>query len=209
VGVPGVLLGALAALALAARSTPAPALAWGAATLGLTGALIVPTLASYNWNSGASVMMRYAYWAAAPQVGLLLALLSRLPPSVARPVAGVALLAQAALLFVNGLWGREASYTEHGWAAKLALGSFPGAYNPVPEIFHERTVGREDPPKPGLVVEWPRKGRPRKLLAFSDGPVVSKKLCPGRVVTSRNEVSVSGGARYLNPPLRCRPGSGR
>jgi hypothetical protein len=203
VGVPGVLVGLLVALSLLVRKHSVAVLVWTTGMLGLMGALIVPTLASHNWNSGASVMMRYAYWAAAPLLGLLLALLARLPRSKGVAVGSTALVAQVALLFVNGLWGGRSSYTQHGWAARLVLRSFPGAYNPIPEIFHERTVGREEAPRPGLVVEWPQKGRPRKILAFSDGPVHSRKLCAGRAVTSRNVVSVPGGARYLNPPLRC------
>jgi hypothetical protein len=205
IGVPGVLIGLLIALvgALRARGSRRAPLLWSAATLAVTGVLIVPALAPHNWNSGASVLMRYAYWSSMPLLALVLLLTARLPRRLRWVVAGGVLCVQLPLLLVNGIWGERSRYTEHSWAANFVLRRWPGAYNPVPEIFHERTVKKEAPPLPGLVVEWPKKGRPKKLLAFPPGPVRSKRLCRGRFVVSRNEVPASGGARYLNPPLRC------
>lgn len=205
IGVPGILLGLAVALGLALRDRPSrPSLLWVGGVLAVTGVMIVPALATHNWNSGAVVFMRYAYWSAMPLFASLLLVLPRLAEPARRGVAAGVALVQVGLLAINGIWGERASYTEHSWAASFVLKRWPAAYNPVPEIFHERTVRKEAPPLPGLVVEWPKRGRVRKILSFSADPVRARRACRGKVVTSENTVLASGGARYLNPPFRCR-----
>jgi hypothetical protein len=92
----------------------------------------------------------------------------------------------------------------HTWAAKLVLRHFPGAYNPVPEIFYERSLGWEAPASESRAVVWPYRGTPGKLMVEATRPARSKRICPdGSEVLGAAVHSASDGWRYLDAPFRC------
>src|SRR6185503_15678962 len=73
-GLPGLLLGVLAAgvaaLATASRAARTELTTDVAATALLIVCMAVPTFAIHNWNSASSVFIRYGYWLAMPLVPL-------------------------------------------------------------------------------------------------------------------------------------------
>jgi hypothetical protein len=131
-------------------------------------------------------------------------MVGRLPWVSAVAVGSFALLVQFLALGVHGLTGRTVSYTRHGPIARFALAHFPSLYNPEPEVFLERSLGREAPPSAHRAVAWPTKGRPVKILVTHSGPVRSPSLCRGGDFHAASIVEVNAGMRYLNAPFRCR-----
>jgi hypothetical protein len=208
-GLPGLLVATPIAVGLALAATEEAerrrlTLATAGA-LALMAAMATPTFAIHNWNSGNSVIVRYGYWLALPLLELLLEAASALRARVRWTVLGTAALLQLAVIGVNGVWGQSYSYVRHTWLAKLVLRHAPGAYNPVPEIFYERSLGWEAPLSPErTVVVWPYKGVPGKLMALSGEPVRSERVCPGGGTIESDHVHpASGGWVYLDAPFRC------
>jgi hypothetical protein len=204
IGIPGLL----AALALCNwRGSEA----WRmAATLGLcllfTLGLALPALAVLNWNSGAAGVMRYAFWAAMP---LLLALLLRLRARTAWPLlpAAALALAQAAAMAHAASY----DYLEFSPLARLAMRHAPRWVHPEPEIFAERSEGRE---QTGRHVDAGRvygygEGAARKTLLPTrvpgNGASVGALLCgEGASLDAGNRFAGSApGWRYLDAPVRC------
>jgi hypothetical protein len=208
-GVPGLLLGTLVAAVVAlvnANRAERRSLATNvAATLLLLACMATPTFAIHNWNSGASVLIRYGYWLAMPLVPLLGELVSVTGVRTRWSLLGAAAALQLAVIAVHGVWGERYSHVQHTWAAKLALRRYPSAYNPVPEIFYERSLGREAPLDERDVVVWPYRGRPGKLMVREGTTPRSTRICAdGSEVTSTRVHPVSGGWVYLDAPFRCR-----
>ncbi|HWP04166.1 MAG TPA: hypothetical protein VNN72_00430, partial [Polyangiaceae bacterium] len=208
IGLPGLLLTLPVAAALAWRDTPASERAALGLDIGGTLLLVVamaaPTLAIHNWNSAAIVFIRYGYWLSMPLLVLFAELLGRLERRPRSYVAGSFVALQAAVLALNGVVGERSSYVRHSWAAKLVLERRPSAYNPVPEIFYERSMGWE-PVEPKDVVVWPYRGTPGKLMVRGELPQ-SDRVCPnGGIVQGARVHAVSDGWRYLDPPFRCEP----
>jgi hypothetical protein len=207
-GLPGLLLGTLAATALGLLAAPRSErrrLATNAlATALVIACMAVPTFAIHNWNSGASVLIRYGYWLAMPLLPLFGELAQHAGVRSRWILFGVAALLQIAVIAVHGVWGQHYSYVRHTWAAKRVLGHFPAAYNPVPEIFYERTLGSERPLAKTQLVVWPYRGRPRKLLVREGVKPRSKRICPdGSVVTSPSVRPATGDWLYLDAPFAC------
>jgi hypothetical protein len=210
-GMPGVLFAVVAAVALALKTAEANARSLVAREVALTlfvvAIMAAPALAVHNWNAGCRVVIRYGYWVALPLLVLALELTQAW--LMQRPsgwyVLGVTLALGLGVMIPNGVTGERYGYLRHTWLAKLALRHAPGAYNPVPEIFAERTLGSERPPHEFPVV-WPRHGAPVKVLAPDDEPVRSRQLCPGgESVASDHVHAAPGGWLYLDAPFRCVP----
>ncbi len=206
-GVPGLLVGVplLAALAFraVARSEWAALSGDIATTLALVTAMAVPTLSAQNWNAGNSVIVRYGYWSALPLLVLCLELAGRLTERSRSPLLGLIVVLELAALVPEGLWGERYSYLRHSWAAKLALKEFPAAYNPVPEIFYERTVGREAPLGNSTTAVWPRHGSPRKLMVRADAAPQDERICRGGETVTSPHVVRTGEWMYLAAPFGC------
>jgi hypothetical protein len=207
-GVPGLLLATLAAavlrLARAGNEERRRVAVDVATTLLAVTAMAVPTFAIHNWNSASSVLIRYGYWLALPLVvsaGELFRDVPERPRSLVLALAGVM---QLGLFASHGVWGEHASYIRHTWAAKLALRHLPGAYNPVPEIFYERSLGWEYPADKVDVVVWPYRGEPGKVMVRDGRRAESTRICPdgSEVMGSATHVA-SGGWRYLDAPFTC------
>ena len=121
-------------------------------------------------------------------------------------VAVAAVLLQLGVVRVqSGFWGERYSYVRHSWAAKLVLRHLPGAYNPLPEIFYERSLGEEAPMDKVSVVVWPYKGTPGKIMVRGGQPPTSNRICPeGSEILSDAVHPASDGWTYLDAPFRCR-----
>jgi hypothetical protein len=204
IGVPGLLLGLLAAAILSfhfarERSAVAAGVILACVTVGL---MVTPSLSTHNWNSGCAVFMRYAYWSAMPLLAALIGIAGSLPTMVARWLTGVALVVQVAPVVLNGVTGDDVWYTRHNGLARLVMGRAPDLYNPIPEIFVERTLRRETPADHQVIV-WPKKETPRKLLVLGSARARSRRLCDGGEFRAASVVDVVGGSRYLNGPFQC------
>ena len=130
--IPGVVL--LAVVALAVTRGPdrlAVAACWAAFFAGALGAS-----AGTIWNFGTSGPSRYAVWLS-PFLIAASAQLAR--PRWGVPALVVALAGQAAVLAARlPAWGED-DHTRHSYAAALVLSRWPGAYDPHPDVFLDRT----------------------------------------------------------------------
>ncbi|CAH0137280.1 hypothetical protein SRABI118_00191 [Massilia sp. Bi118] len=204
-GIPGVA----AALALWGWRS-GPSLRRNGATLALcllfTLALMLPSLAVPNWNSGAAGVMRYAFWASMP---ILLALLLRLKAQARWPAALVAglVLAQAGAMWHASTY----AYTRFSPLAKMALAWAPYQYHPEPEIFAERAGNNDDYIWPDKVYTYKEPGQVQKILfcpadARSDALLCGEGAVPG---PDNHVVESTHGWRYIDGPVRCRPAAGQ
>lgn len=105
----------------------------------LSVAYALPALSVGNWNSGAAGVMRYAFWSAMPFVFLLLWRLRDYPRWPLVPVALVAVVQVAAMSSAHSY-----SHVEFSPLARWVMRTAPSLYNPEPEIFSERSEGKED-----------------------------------------------------------------
>ncbi|MHB9111711.1 MAG: hypothetical protein ACYC4D_03665 [Thermoleophilia bacterium] len=94
-----------------------------------------------NWNSDAEGIMRYAVWMLPLFIwgaveGANISLKSD------RIMLGLVLVVQLIIVFSFPSWF-NAKYIENNYLASYLLDNHPSLYNPVPEIFAERTLGKE------------------------------------------------------------------
>jgi hypothetical protein len=208
-GMPGlflalVLLGTLASLRRLRRAgahlPPRAALVGGAFVV-----MIVPTLSIHNWNSGGVVFHRYCTWLSMPLVGAVMVLVPQLSVRAQRYLVGSFAVAQAAVVATNGLSAEPTLYMQHGTLARYVLQHWPSGYNPIPEIFIERTLGREIQVRPDQMVVWPRGGGPpKKVLVHESRPLTVAWGClPGQIAVGATEPQLGAGWRYVNAPFRC------
>jgi hypothetical protein len=167
-------------------------------------ALAAPALVAHNWNSGSAGMMRYAFWGAMP---LLFALLWRLRGTARWPLA---LLAGVVALQAASIWHAH-RYTpgEFSPLARWVLAHAPAAYNPDPEIFHERTVHQETWLDPQQIDSYAVDGVVVKRMINLDNAWLEAGLCgPGRALAADAAiVDVDRHWRYINGALPCTPAS--
>lgn len=101
-------------------------------------AVILGCTAAPNWNSAAAGMMRYAIWTA-PIMAWLVA--EFLPARrITMVVSGLAVLVHGAVVATGSSAER---YGRHTAIASFVLARAPSLYDPDPEIFGERQMGRE------------------------------------------------------------------
>jgi hypothetical protein len=168
--------------------------------------LALPPLAATNWNSGAVVIARYAYWTSMPLLAVCLAGLARLDGRSRWLALALALPLQA-LATWNAMPSRRAP-TAHSRLAAWVLDHAPRAYNPDPEIFLERERKREDwATHDQLVVHRTAQG-PNKLMRFWANGADDGGLCAsGTHLAADDVVTLASGWRYYNAPLRCEAGA--
>lgn len=208
-GLPALLSCVAVVLLRAARPQRRPWLLHLAIALLLVLGLALPTLAATNWNSGAIVVARYAYWTSMPLLAVCLAGLARLDRRSRWTALGLALLLQA-LAAWNATPSRRAD-TGHARIAAWVLDHAPRAYNPDPEIFLERERKREDFATHDQVVVHRNAQGPNKLLRFWSNSADSGGVCaPGTHLAAEHTVTLASGWRYYNgsrrAPLRCEAG---
>lgn len=214
-GVPGVMFGlsiaTYAALFGSARSERKELLRGLFFTDLMLTFFVMPALAARDFNTESSVLLRSAYVRAMPLLASMFALLPRLPVRFERPIVIACGAAQLAVIAWNGPTGAGSNHLRFTPLAEFALTHFPTLYDPDPEIFRERTLGREDDPaerrrarRAAEPTVWPPEGRPQKILASTAAPVQIARLCgPRRTVTSSSVSRVRLDERYLNAPFRC------
>lgn len=167
----------------------------------LAAAYSVPAMMVQNWNSGASGVMRYAFWCEMPFVFLLLWRL-RQAARWPRAVLGLVLLAQAAAMQAASSY----SETQFGPIAAFVMRHAPALYNPEPEIFAERASGKEDYDiDPKQVYAYRSNGLVRKALYHASQPDLAVALCgEGQTMSGGKEGRRTKGVWiYLNGPVRC------
>lgn len=109
--------------------------------LGLAPVLLLMSVAclqTANWNHGAAGLNRYAVW----HLPLLFYLFADLLPMnrlAVRWLALAAVVTQAAILLTLGPVG----YMQFSPVARWVMERAPALYNPDPEVFAERALGRE------------------------------------------------------------------
>jgi hypothetical protein len=130
--------------------------------------LMLTSSATGNWNHGTSGPSRYVVWLF-PMVAYLLGLgatATRLLDGPRRPYAAVLMAAVAAQVAVAAARGGVRSpldYLDHSTLARAVLDRWPAAYEPVEEVFRERTAHTEADLDGPFIHE--RDGRCRKALA--------------------------------------------
>lgn len=166
--------------------------------------LAAPTLAAMNWNSGTSVMLRYAYWTAMPLVAFLVSALPSITPGSRMPVVSAVIVAQCLAVLGSGLMLRSTTYMRHTPLSEWALANFPRLVNPDPEIFIERARRSEALITLKATQVFYDKGVPVKFLRHWSNSHDSAGLCPGgQQVSAASVVEVDRGWQYLNAPLAC------
>ena len=203
-GIPGLFAG-LAAIAATRAALSTQAVAANALFATLACCIVAaPALAAMNWNSGASVMLRYAYWAAMPLAAYLVSVLAALAARQRIRVVSAVILAQGVAVLCSGLMWRPNNYIHHAPLAEWALAAFPGHVNPDPEIFIERGKHSEASITRATTEVLYANGVARKLLRHWTNSSDSGGLCPeAQQVRAHAVVAVDRGWEYLNGPLAC------
>lgn len=206
-GVPGLFVGLLASVWLIERHARARFAGLAAICLCAFTAAAIPTLAALNWNSGAVVFMRYAYWLAMPMVALLMMSMQFMTQRSRRVLLALVLGTQAVVLFEHGPLGGKTDYLSHTKAGTLLLDHFPERYHPDPEIFIERGTGAEvAPPLSTALVHLHRvDGQPRTLLRHREQGEASAGLCPaGHRLEGSRVQKMQGGWEYVHGTFSCK-----
>ena len=194
IGVPALFL-ALLAWAWRGRN-----LALAVGTVLFSVALAAPSTVAHNWNSGSEGMMRYAFWGAMP---LLFALFWRLRQLPRWPLALLAAL--VAIQVASIVHIRRYNPGDFSPLAKWVMAHAPGAYNPDPEIFHERNVHQETWLDPRQIDSYAVNGVVVKRMANRENTRAEAELCgPGRAL-GRGAAIVPADRNwyYLNGPFPC------
>ncbi|MEK7888707.1 hypothetical protein AAB992_16495 [Burkholderia contaminans] len=123
--------------------------------------LAVPSVSATNFNSGASFILRYAYWASIPLLFAVAVLSS--DGAGGRAIACIGVVAFSALnisYYKDNWW----SYLYYTAAAEKVMNEFPGLYNPVPEIFIERGRHVDGAMNDKAIYYYASNGEVRKVL---------------------------------------------
>lgn len=167
-------------------------------------AMAVPTMAAQNWNSGSAGMMRYAFWALMPFVFAFLVAVHEIRTRRSVLFAVVFLIALLALPL-----GYPSGNLNHTQLVNWVFRKIPNLYNPEPEIFAERLLGKDgylDTQRSYVVTN---NGRPVKILVHPTNMNLDQQVCgtSGYVSSGVQHVNSSHGWKYLNAPILCEPGS--
>lgn len=132
--------------------------------------MAVGVLPQVNWNSGQAVYTRYALWISIPLMLWTVYQVSEV--KLGRLCLVLVIAAQLITVYLFGAFSRsddESHYFRHKRIAIAVLRYAPWAYNPEPEIFMERTRGREVDDPHAILHE-------RKPVVFNQGRVIKKIL---------------------------------
>jgi hypothetical protein len=136
--------------------------------------LAIPAISTTNFNSGASFVMRYAYWASVPLLFSVVVLCVDGAGSRIVACAGVVIFSAMNLFYYTGEWRSALSYTPF---SEKIMGKFPGLYNPVPEIFVERGLHVEQSMSDKAIFYYAKDGVARKILLNGSSADVSRFKC--------------------------------
>lgn len=163
-------------------------------------ALAVPALTTGNWNSGAVGLMRYAFWGGMPLLFVFFYLVHD-NRRAQRPL----LLLTLSLQFLCTLSAFSYNEIEHSPLARVLLRHAPHLYNPVPEIFAERTQhqdGTDLASERYFIFEGA--GGSKKVLFHAQSSASDRHLCGALALDPGiNMTSAGDGWRYLNGEIAC------
>ncbi|MBU9617426.1 hypothetical protein KTE47_07295 [Burkholderia multivorans] len=155
--------------------------------------LAVPSISTTNFNSGASFVMRYAYWASVPILFSVVMLCAERFWSGALVCAGMLIFVAMNVAYYAG---DRPSYVYYTHAAEKVMGDFPRMYNPIPEIFVERGLHIDGATSEKNIYYYAARGDVRKILLNSRYRNVSEFKCANGV----------GVANYVNSIYRVEQG---
>jgi len=123
--------------------------------------MILLVSSTVNWNAGAAGVRRYAVWMIPLLAWLVVDHLPR-----GRAVTGLLVLGIALQLGIVRQRGGEEDYVAHSRLAEWVLEHHPTLYSPHPEIFVERTLGKEvgNYREHLPLTYWPESGEVTKVL---------------------------------------------
>lgn len=134
--------------------------------------MTIPALGQKNWNAGGAIYLRYGYWLLAPLL-VNVVLLTRSLPRSGIFVGVCALAFQLALVAHHRVLAKDYDITEFTGISKSIMRSHPSWYNPVPEIFAERTIGLDGGAVPDRHYEFPLSDRYVTKIMLPDSQVPS------------------------------------
>lgn len=138
-----------------------------------------------NWNAGQQVIHRYGIWVAP----LFLIYLVAQKNFINRYLLAFILVIQLAVVVHYKGFYAEGEYVKHKGIAKFFLRHAPSLYNPVPEVFAERTLGFEGVEASHSPIIYYHNGKITKMMVHRDDP----KFFYGQKVASSREWI------YINP----------
>ena len=106
--------------------------------------MAIGVLPQVNWNSGQSVFTRYVLWLCMPLIVWTVYQWERI--DLGRWWLHLVVVLQLCTVYLFGGFANVdemSSYVQHKRVPSAVLNRAPWAYNPEPEIFAERTLGRE------------------------------------------------------------------
>lgn len=181
-----------------------------AASLGISACLVcaslalaVPSLSATNFNSGASFILRYAYWSSIPLLFAVTVLCAGDSRSRMVVYLGVVVFSLFNVWCYSGSWP---SYVYYSPLAKKIMGAFPDAYNPVPEIFVERGQHRDWSMRDQNIYYYADNGVVRKILVNPSYRSVAEFRCSNGVPVRNYVTSISRaelGWTYFNLKPGC------
>ena len=208
VGAPGLLVGGAAAAigAFAARGRGWGRLGPPCLAVCLVLAMSLPALVPHNWNAGTRAAMRYTAWLSMPLLALVLYEVRAASRRWAAALVAATLVPQLFAVALFGLAGTSDGYLRHNPLAAWVLARAPGLYNPVAEIFAERTTGVEGMPGPDRAVVLRLGGRPVKVMRHWLGTNVRAGICAAPLALDEaTALFIGDGWRYVDAPFRCAP----
>lgn len=128
-------------------------------------AMCLPTLAQTNWNAGCAVYLRYGYWLLLPLLPLIIDGLRGVKNSVRATILATGIVIQLALVLDWGVFAFQYDYCHLTRVGRYVMKHFPSQYNPIPEIFVERTLRGENTFFWNKYYTYPEQGpRVKKIL---------------------------------------------
>lgn len=151
---------------------------WAAVGLLLAAvAMTVPVLSALNWNSGAVVITRYAYWLSAPVIYACALLADSMRWYAFVAVGCILTVSQSVVLGDFGLLGNRGNYLTNNRVAAWVFDHLPSWYAPVPEMFAERAVHREGVLNDGMVFFYVHQGHASIILASALQAAALSAIC--------------------------------
>lgn len=145
-----------------------------ASLIGASVMLAVPSISTTNFNSGASFIIRYAYWASIPLLFAVVFLCAEGTGSRLVTYLAIMMFSVVNLLSYRGAWPSNVYYTP---IAKKIMNTFPGAYNPIPEIFVERGQHLDGAMNEKDIYYYSNSGSVRKILLNGKYRDISEFQC--------------------------------
>jgi hypothetical protein len=153
--------------------------------------MAVGVLPQGNWNSGQEAYTRYAIWLCIPLMLWTVCQISAV--KLGRFCLVLVIAAQLLTVYSFGAFsrnGEESYFLRHKRIVVIVLRYAPWAYNPEPEIFVERTLGREVS-KSSL--KWPKSV---VFIPYNQG-VVMKKILVHKTRLHALSEEICGSSREL------------